>query len=492
MLRRFAIAGTIAMLIPIGVHAYLAKTSRYVGDDYCAAGVFNENGLVGGQVWFYKYWNAVPTVLALMAATHPGDVEIASVLPAMTLVAWFVAAAWTVRKLVALLGVACSWAIASLIAALALFATLETTPNIVQTLYLRIPMLAYVFPLFALTAFAGLIASLVARGAVSWVSLVVVGFIAFVLGAFGPVSVASQITLLTLVGLVALVVRSPTAIRLLAAAFVGSFAALLFVVLAPGNASRQHMFPTPPGVFTIGKWSVLYTGFMFVRPVLGALHTTIVEMVPAVLGSTPSWLPMAMGMAVSPVVVILMILIPVIVVFMSADDAAARRLERHANAALLLIPPAMFVLVMSCMAPAAYGTSSPPPPRALVIPGFFIVCAAIAWGSALGVRLRTAGVPHGLVRGTAMAVVALTLWSVTTATIVASRRSGELTAWAARWDETDRQLRHAHATGNMKPTVPVVGSIAGVGSIAVDPNDWVNICAARYYRLEAISGTSIR
>jgi hypothetical protein len=37
-----------------------------------------------------------------------------------------------------------------------------------------------------------------------------------------------------------------------------------------------------------------------------------------------------------------------------------------------------------------------------------------------------------------------------------------------------------------------VGSFAGVGSIAVDPNDWVNICASRYYRLEAISGTSTR
>ena len=33
---------------------------------------------------------------------------------------------------------------------------------------------------------------------------------------------------------------------------------------------------------------------------------------------------------------------------------------------------------------------------------------------------------------------------------------------------------------------------ANAGAITVDPGDWVNVCAARYYGLERISGVVVR
>jgi hypothetical protein len=252
------------------------------------------------------------------------------------------------------------------------------------------------------------------------------------------------------------------------------------------------LFPPPPGVLTIAKWSVLYTAFMFARPFLDVLGPLIVQLVPAALGSTPAWLPMAMSMAASPITVIVAIALPAVLALISIDNETAHRFQPLARRCLVWIPPALVVIVVACMAPAAYGTSSPPPPRALIIPGFFMMCAAMAWGTAMGVRLCAASMSQSSARAACAVVAVLTLWSAGAAAQSAWRRGADVRAWAARWDATHEQLRTAQAAGNIKPLVPVVGSIAGVGSIAADPNDWVNVCAARYYDVESISGTGAR
>jgi hypothetical protein len=144
------------------------------------------------------------------------------------------------------------------------------------------------------------------------------------------------------------------------------------------------------------------------------------------------------------------------------------------------------------MAPGAYGTSAPPPPRALLIPQYVITCLAACWACAIALtfapRLRPA---LDISRVIAPVIVGgLILAGPIAATPNIVRSGSMMRRWARDWDETDRQLRLARADGVLDATVPALDSIAGVGSISSDVQDWVNICAAHYYGLRSITGSS--
>jgi hypothetical protein len=279
---------------------------------------------------------------------------------------------------------------------------------------------------------------------------------------------------------------------LLVAGLAGSIAALAFVALAPGNAARQLHYPQPPGIFAIVKWSVLSTVFMFVRPILPLVRGPIASIVPGVFGSTPSWLPMALGMATSPLTLMLAIGIPMWIARSNGSmsgqppQADSQRLRQ----VLIGAPVVAAILVMACVAPSAYGTSAPPPPRALIIPGFVLTVAAMCWGYACGMRPGARRSFEGSVmleRLAASAFVAAACWASIGVTVKTVRDGRVLHEWAARWDEMDERLRQARARGERHASVPLVESVGGIVSFSPDPGDWVNNCAARYYGLETIT-----
>jgi hypothetical protein len=267
--------------------------------------------------------------------------------------------------------------------------------------------------------------------------------------------------------------------------------ALAVVALAPGNAGRQVRFPVPPNLFKVAVWSVLYTAFMFCRPLIPFIKDGIVAVVPGVLGGTPRWLPTALDMAISPVPLLIAILMPAGLSLLSVPASGSRQFHRRA---LWGIPLLAFTLVCACMAPGAYGTSAPPPPRALLIPQYVITCLAAAWGYSLGAVIFAARRDWPGLRPAFMAVAAsLLLLAGPVAAMPPIVRTGTaMREWARRWDGIDLELRKAHATGVRDATVPSLEALAGVGSISVDPHDWVNVCAANYYGLATITGIPAR
>lgn len=477
--------------VPLVAHAYAGTASRYVGDDYCAGYVFRDHGALGGQWWFYRYWGAVPTTVLLMSLTDLGGARMAAVLPSLAIALWVVAAAWAVRCVARLAGLAWGWWPSLLMGEVIVYATIQDAPNVIQSLYLRVPMLAYAGPLIAATVYAGMLAALCQRRVVSAAGALASAVVAFVAGAFGPVYVAMQTVALAAGAFVVSVApardgRRPMR-RLLLAGVAGSIASLAFVALAPGNAARQQHFPHPPGWPAVIVWSVLYAVFMFARPLLPLLRPTITALAPMMLGGEPSWLAKALEMSTSPATVLIAIGVPAVIVWIAIGHRTPRVAPAMARWALIGLPALAFGLVVASMAPGAYGTSAPPPPRALIIPQFVIVCAAVTWGCALAATLRSRpSVPLGVA---AAAVVLIAIWQPIASTRHTLQQAGELRAWAARWDETDRRLRLARANGETTAIVPAVGSIGGVGSISPDADDWVNVCAAQYYGLERIRGT---
>jgi hypothetical protein len=288
-----AICG-IAFALPLMAHAYAGTASRYIGDDYCAGYIFRDHGLVGGQGWFYLNWGAVPTTLLLMAITEPAGLWLTPLLPGLALAVWVGAGAWSIRRITGRFGR--PWDVPSslLLSELVVYVTVAGAPNVVQSLYLRIPLFEYVGPLIALTLYAGFLAAGSGRPP-STGRLVVSGLAAFVAGCLGPTYVVFQVTALVLAWILTRWLAGPTSRpaleRLLVAGLVGSIAALAFIALAPGNAARQRHFPPPPTPLGVAKWTLLASAFMFVRPLLHVLRDSIGALAPRLLGTAPPWLP---------------------------------------------------------------------------------------------------------------------------------------------------------------------------------------------------------
>jgi hypothetical protein len=484
-----AAVGCVMFALPLLAHAYAGTASRYLGDDYCAGYIFRDYGFIGGQVWHYNSWSAVPTTLLLMAMADPGGVRLAPVLPAAAVALWIAAAAWAVRQLSIWSGWAWSWLVSLYLAEILIFVTLQDAPNVEQSLYLRVPMLAYTCPLIILTLYVGMVAHAMNRERTSTRAIVTSAVVAFAFGGFGPVCAACLAVALPVTALFALRALSGAPRRrlliLLAVGFAGAVVALAAVALAPGNATRQARFPHPPDVLKVAVWSVAYTTFMFSRSLVPFIGGAISAAAPHVLGATPRWLSTALEMGTSPIPVITAVVLPA--VLMQFAPASTRS---HAKWwPLWWIPAAAFIVVCACMAPGAYGTSAPPPPRALIIPQYLMTCLASCWGFAAGARFRLRGATEQL-SPVLIAVTACLLVvapAAATPRIVASGRA--LRQWAFTWDRTDRQIRAAHEQGMLDAVVPAVDTIAGVGSISPDAGNWVNICAAKFYGLRSITGT---
>jgi hypothetical protein len=478
----------VLLSVPLLAHAYAGTASRYVGDDYCAGYIFRDYGLWGGQLWHYKSWSAVPTTLFLMAMTEPGGARLAAMLPAIVIVLWLAAATWALRELSAFSGQIWSWIVCLFLAELIIFVTFEGAPNVAQSVYLRVPMLAYTVPLVVLTVYGGWLARVLGSNRAGWPRLMMSLAVAFICGAFGPVCAALVFAALAS-SLLLLYVYAPEHAAgrwIVAAGVAGSVAALVVIIAAPGNAARQAYFPHPPGLMKVGIWSASYAVFLFCRPLVPFLAGPITRVAPYVLGGVPRWLPTALGMGTS--IIPLVLIVTVAAALARTSRVVATPLLRSAR---WWAPPLAFVLVCACMAPGAYGTSAPPPPRALIIPEFVIACLAGWWGFALG------STPRASQNNGAGFLATATIWAACAVVAVASTprilsNAATLREWAHRWDSADHQLRADHDRGIADATVPALQQVAGVGSFSTDPHDWVNICAAHYYDLRTITGVAGR
>ncbi len=464
MRRWLIVVGCLGFALPLLAHAYAGTASRYVGDDYCAGYIFRDYGFWGGQWWHYLNWNAQPTTLFLMGLTAPlGPMPWLS---GLDLGVWVLAGTWTMHELSAWSRQVWSWPVCLLFAEMLIWATLQGAPNVAQSVYLRVPLLAYVVPLIGLTAYLGWLARL-ARLKSSRHRFV--PYAALALAAFGPVPAV----LLTVMSALAFFIR-PTRHPVVLPSLVGSFVGLVLVAVAPGNAIRQAQFPGSPGFVFVGIDASLSAVFLSIRPVLGIMKPALQAIVPQMLGSSPGWLPAALEMQTSPLPLL-------IVVFASAFFVVRPYWSWPPSTAVRWacwwLPIVAILLVAVCMVPAWYGTSAPLPPRALIVPQFIMVCLAACWACAMALTWRIR-----LERFTPLLIGLILVGSIDSTRHIL-RQGVVLHQWAQAWDRIDLNLSEAPAGSDV--TVPALARFAGVDSIGGQA--WVNACAAHYYGLKSIA-----
>jgi hypothetical protein len=307
--------------------------------------------------------------------------------------------------------------------------------------------------------------------------------LAFLAGGTSETFVAAEVTALVLALVVALLARRGRIAGLLAVGVFGALLALFLVAVSPGNAVRQETATSTLPVVALARAVEFTQGWLrltFARP-----HATVLLLlvgIPAAMAAATRMVPN------TPV----------------NSTCASRRSENGADrdrwrrwpvGALGGLAAAVLVILASMM-PAFYALGSNPPGRAQLIPQFVLVCSIAAFGWILGAAiapylrsLPNQSVPRWV--AVAALVVLLGLGPLAAARDVLPQLA-PARAYAADWDQLDREVRTERTAGVQDVTVrplPSTGLVRNLVFVGPDRNDWFNDCVARYYGLNSIAGT---
>ena len=473
---RFLLFATVLILfLPLLVHAVLGSHTRYIADDWCTAATVRSQGLIQAQCTWYMNWSGRYAFTFTVSIIELIGIGLVPYLPGFALGLWLTVTAWMVYQFRVWGPRSLAIPISLLVANLLIFTVLENIPNVHQSLYWQTGMLTYIAPLILSTTVIGIFIFNLRRATISRLpaSALYLAILTAITGGFSEMYVAMQTTAFFIAIVIVLTSSSDGQKRrlttLLIAGLVGSIASVAMIFFAPGNEIRQALTPDSPGLFDVGRLSMVYA-FKFIGK----------------------------SILISPIPTSLALFIPTLITFtlpmegQGSGEAHPHLDQRRLYSFLLLSPLVGYLLIVSSMAPSVYGVSAFPEDRALTIPHFALTSTIIFWGSVFGLALkkRTGWVvkQKGWITFVGCCLIAVLL--VLGPLQIAHENTTQvpiLRAYANRWDIRDQEIRVAQDGGATHLSVPALGFTGGLADIKDDPEYWVNRCFARYYGLESIT-----
>jgi hypothetical protein len=466
--RALAFLALTGLTVPLVVLALGGLFSRYAADDYCTAGQVQMAGFVAAQSRLYVGWSGrFAATFGVTLVELIGSVVV-PVLPAVALLAWLATTTWTARELGAALDLRLALVPAAVLGLVVLFATLQTTADLPQVLYWQTGLLTYLSPLVLATALVGWVAHVANSRAVPWPLALGMSFaLTFVAGGTSETFAAAQVTALVCASAIAFAVGGRSAqnkvLGMLLVGLLGAVLSLVLLAVAPGNSVRQETAERAP----------------------------LAMAVPQALDFTRGWLRLTFA---RPHAAALLLLVGVPATIATATPRP-RSISRP-GLTLGLLAVAAALVILACMLPAFYALSSNPPGRAQIIPQYVLVCGVAAVGWLLG----TVGAAHlgPILRrpGPGWVMVAVLLALLVFGPLLTAReivqQIGPARAYAATWDQLDREVRTERSQGVLDVTVrplPSTGMIQNLDFVGPNRADWFNECVARYYDLHTIAST---
>jgi len=447
-----------------------------MADDYFVPPLVEKNGLLGAQIHWYRGWTgrfSFAFVADSFALLGPAT---ARFIPCLLLTLWFAATVWAIAEIHSLSG-KFSRVRVVLLAAFVVFATLETAPNLSQSLYWQNSALTHVAPFIPLALFVAVISRGARERSRSFshrVYLVCAGVLTLVAGGFSDAFVVLQplgLILAILAVQVAVDVDVRSRLRpFLLAGLVGSLLALIIVAGAPGNSNRMAFFPKQ-----LGAWGILRSSVFYSVRFAGKLVLT------------------------HPIITLASLTLPLLIRLRDLAENEKRLWNRRQCISLLLLTPAaVFLLIMCCMGLGFYALSVMPPERALILLCLILVCGMLVWSSAaneyLLPRLLTVSpkIRSTASVGATVALLLLILFSqISFFSILGTREKAR--GFAADWDRQDSELKTAKQNGVTDVAVQQIGdfqSRIGKGPsdlhLRPDPSFWINRTVAKYYGLTSV------
>ena len=421
----------VALALPLMVWALIGGYSRYTADDFCWAGILRMEGFLTANVHYYTIYSPRYTFTFVVNLAEMAGPAIVPALPVTALVTWLAALTWSLVQFQAP-----PWR-ALLLAEVVAVATLQTAPDLPQSVYWQTGLLTYLLPLIMATVLIGWIRLGVQR----WWAWGLSAVITFLAGGLSETYLIPQNVAVTLALLAACLFGTRRAHLL--AAFGGGVLALIVIVVAPATATRVHGTPADLGLTLSASLATAYMqAYRLVR--------------------------------FFPFTVLLCLGAPIVVL---------RQSHRIGIKWFVLVSLAVLVTLPFCYFPSFYAQNGNPPARSLIVPGALLIGYLLFAGYALR-GLAAPVFSADRVRAVALAAMAVVPLVVATMTLPDQATAA---SYAALFDAEDQQIRASRDAGETNLTVPPLPTNLGENFVTSNRTDWFNGCVARYYGVDSIA-----
>ena len=417
--RAAAVLGA-ALAVPLVGYAFIGSFARYTADDYCWAGVLRTEGFLRAQMLWYTGYSPRYAFTFLVNLVELAGPAIVPALPAAAIVVWLATLTWTFLQFKIRLGRLSTTTSALLLAEATALGSLQTAPDMAQSLYWQTGMLTYLLPLVLATFLIGWIRRAIDQPRLEAWALGISGLVTFVAGGLSETYLIPQNVALTLALLACVLVAPRAAVRRLASAHLavalaGGVLALLAILVAPSTASRVGGSPADHLAGLVGGHRH--------RRLPGAAPGALLLARGAVLRGTPRG-PGRGPHAHQPPLV----------------PAGHRGCRDHA--AVLLLPVVLRPERQSTGAVAHR-------------PGTMLIGYLVFAGYSLGGRLK---IPE---LGRVAVAVVLAIVQVGHAAGGLPEQAAAAQQAAARWDTTDQQIRASRDAGSSRRHRPPTAALSG-------------------------------
>lgn len=461
----------LVLVLPLALYARIGFHTRYMADDFWTAGYLRTLGFWEAQRYWYVSWSGRFSFTFLVSLVESMGVSAITWLPLFAIVIWFMGLYWFFGELFKLARLPFHVVFRLVAAALTLYVTLRSLEYWHQVILWQTGILTYILPLIAFSYWMAWFLHRLNRtetlsASVSQIFLTVIWFWFF--GGLSETSLAMVMTLLTLAILSFRLFNSASQYRhqaqfLLGAALVGSFLALIFMGIAPGNAVRARemeragLWDLLSGSFNIARYYIQRWVFNHIRP---AAFAFVVPAIAAFFLHPP------------------------------LSIRADRKIELRTVFFVLLLPLMALAIYWSCFVPAYFVMSSGPPHRAMVVPQFVITMSALTGSYLGGVVAKRFLNPLSASWFVRICSVIILIGLVCAGPLQATWKLGQDLAqfkqFSIEWDIRDQILREAQASGTRHVIVPRVRDLYMIGEVTPLKDAWINQAVARYYGVETV------
>lgn len=460
------LTSSLVFLGGLALFAYVGSFTRFWADDYCYSAVARQNGFWGGITEWYLHsgnrFSAIASVAVFDGLFGSSNVIF---LPGLLLSLWVVSWIFLLDRLInRLLGWHVNRLWLALFGLMQVFFVVLLSPDRLQTVYWRMGMLHYAFPLPLLLIVLGLTAGNLHQHIRLWLVLVSAG-IAFYAAGQSETYAMLQVGVLSL-GLVAALVFYKDARRGRAAAWLGvpllsSLAVIALMFLSPSLSDRLSVMPAPTNLWLIAPYTLRYVSDFIFYSIRGQ---------------------------VMPYAVYLLLVAAMSLAALHLNRSGSLSL-RTAFLGMILSLLLTFVLIAFSFTPSAYANLQYPAGRALMPASFTLLVgmASLAFFlSALVLHLRLPFSRDTLQVGVLLFIVGLSLYALRAARLPLAEIQQQAVR-AARWDSRDMQIRQAIAAGEVDIVTQQVEVVYTLEDLGPDPRHWINNCASVYYGVHSIT-----
>lgn len=456
---------------------YIGAFTRHWADDFCYVVISegSSNIFEAIQVIYTSWSNRYANVLLVGAVNLFGRPAI-RFFPALMIALMAIGLYLAISQIAKFFGRRFSPLIGLNLAFLLAFFSILRAPNRFQSVYWMMGLVTYFAPVILISIMTALlfwaIRSQPKKG-MRWMSLTLLAALAFFSGGLSETTLAFQVTFFG-IALVFCFLFLRDGQRRAGLLFTGialtvSLAALLVVLLAPGNVVRLDNIPesnfspvTIPLIFRFA-WDFIWN----------SARSLVVPTVISVLS--------AFGIALAA--------------YLSGGKQTHQPVPTGFWAALTLVPLIAYILIVSLVAPSVYvyGAYGYPEPRALFPAGFVLTFALMTEGFLLGwlagreVFARSGlQVSSGMIAASAALIVITSLYPVWFLQKEAQTLP-RVQDYAQKWDERNNYLLEQQQQGNLDIVLHGIQPPDGLIELRQDPNFWVNQCVADFYNLNSIA-----